>query len=504
MWLSLHASGGKASDWGDYWSYWGNANMGYQDGTQSSFAVYQDVTGTDFNAGFPNQLIMTPQDTVWSINAGGTNSDANGQSETYWYGYNATASIPGAYGPAPDSGAYIVPATKNKLSLILPWAIGHYQVDPSRIFAHGQSMGGYGSANWSLRQSNTFAGVFMAIPIIGPWQKIPQLDFGAALGAVSVTNGSPVVTWVSGQNFGKYLAGPNTGFDLAINGVVKTASLVNNSAQLTLNHNWTDSSGIYSYTTGGGSGCNGMPACGAGLTTIKTSSVNTLPDGVTQYNNDTDTPTWVSENCGQNIPFVGWAAGRLDATTSGMWNMSVLFANALRTCHLGLSFAWANDNHNSGTAGLLKPLTGMYAPQLRLNVSYPAFTSFSLDSNYGDGSTTDGDCTSGNASKGPVCYINYGWTWTTPIDTAGSWSATITNSQVTSGVCPTTKCATSATVSITPRNTQSFKPAAGSTVSWTTTAGQSGSVIVDSYGLATVTGLQLNSGVSMSVTFTAK
>src|SRR5579863_10219497 len=138
MWLKLHASGGKAAPWGDYWAYWGNPNMGYQDGTQSMFAVYQDVTGATFNTGFADQLIFTPQDAVWSEDGGGNNPSANAQSETYWYGYNADTSFPGAYNPPTDSGAYIFPFTENKLAFILPWAIAHYQPDPNRIFAEGE------------------------------------------------------------------------------------------------------------------------------------------------------------------------------------------------------------------------------------------------------------------------------------------------------------------------------------------------------------------------------
>jgi hypothetical protein len=491
IWLKLHASGGMAAAWGDYWAYWGDSTMGFQDGTQAMYAVYQDVTGDAFDSGFENQLIVTPQDAVWSVGAGGNSSFANAQSETYWYGYNASASVPGVSQLVKDSGAYIFPSTKNKLNLLMPWTIAYYQPDPNRVFAHGISMGGYGVSTWALRQANLFAGAFMGIPIIGPWQKIPQVDFGAALGTVAVINGSTTVNWVSGQNFGIYLNGPNTPFNLTINGKTKVVSVVNSPTQLTLTNNWTDTSGDYNYVTGNGNGCNGAPACGAGLSTIATSAVNLLPDQVTQYNNDTDTPTWVSQNCGRNIPYVAWAAGRLDTTTAGMWNMSVLFANALETCHLGFSFAWANDYHNTDTSALVEPLTANYASQLHLNVSYPAFTSFSLDSNYGNGNTNNGDCITGNASQGPICYINFGWAWTTPLDTAASWSTTVTNSQLTTGTCPTTNCATTATVSITPRNAQSFIVAPGTTVYWSASNGQGGSVVADTYGLATVSGVNL-------------
>jgi hypothetical protein len=502
MWLKLHASGGRAAAWGDYWAYWGNPNMGYQDGTQSMFAVYQDVTGTTFNSGFVDQLIFTPQDAVWTELAGGNDASASAESETYWFGYNADATFPATYNPATNSAAYIFPYTESKLAFILPWTVAHYQPNPNRLFAQGESMGGYGVSTWALRQPNTFAGVFMAIPIIGPWLKLPQIDYGAASGTVSVTNGSSTVTWVSGPNFGAYLAGPTTVFNLAINGTLKVVSSVASPTQLALTTAWTGTSGIYSYVTGNGTGCDGAPACGAGLTTINTTSVDTLPNNVSQYNADTNTPTWIAQNCGLDIPYIGWAAGRLDTTTAGMWNMSVLFANALETCHFGFSFAWANDIHSAATAGLLKPLTATYPTQLYLNVSYPAFTSFSLDSSYGNGSTTNGACTTGNATDGPVCYVNYGWTWTTPTDTATSWSTAVKNSQITSGTCPTTSCATTATVSLTARNTQSFKPAPGSTVTWKATGGQSGSVTVDTYGLTTVPGIKLTT-TATTVTLTA-
>jgi len=467
------------------------------------FSIFQDPTGTDFDSGFKNQLILTPQDAVWSVGGGGNSLLANAESETYWYGYNASACFPDAYNPATNSGAYIFPATKNKLSALLPWVMSYYQPDPNRIFVQGVSMGGYGSSVWALRQTNTFAGVFMGIPIIGPWLKIPQIDFGTASGTVSVTNGSPIVNWVSGPQFGNYLAGPDTPFNLTIDGTTKIVSSVNNSTEITLSNNWTGLSGTYSYVTGDGKGCDGSPACGAGLSTINTTSVNLLPNGLTEYNSDTDTPTWISQNCGLDIPYVSWAAGRLDTTTAGMWNMSVLFANALEACHLGFSSAWANDGHNNSTSGLLQPLIHQYAPQLHLNQSYPAFTGFSLDSNFGNGSTSNGDCANGNASSGPICYVNFGWDWSAPIETATSWSSSLINSQITSGTCPTNNCASTATVNITPRNAQFFLLMPGTTVYWKTSNGQSGSVLADMYGLATVPSVSLTTNattISLSTT----
>jgi hypothetical protein len=486
LWLKLHASGGNAARWGDDWAYWGDSTMGYQDGTQAMFAVYQDTTGTAFNSGIPNQLILTPQDAVWSVAAGGNIGSANAQSETYWYGNNDVAMFPGSYVPPTDTAAHVYPFTKNKLSLILPWAIAHYGSDVNRIFGQGESMGGYGTSTWSLRQPNTFAGLFLAIPILGPWSKIPQLDFGAASGTVSVSTNSTAVTWVSGDTFGNYLPG----FKIVINGHTNVIASVTDSTDLILATEYTGSSGTQNYS---------VPA--AGLVTIATTT-NTLPDGTTTYNSDTDTPTWVSQNCARTLPYIAWAAGRTDTTTAGMWGMSPLLANALRICHYGFSFTWDNDKHSSATGQLLGTLEAQYVPVLNKSVSYPAFTNFSLDSNYGNGNPIDGDCNTGTSS--PVCFVNYGWAWTRPADTPSTWSTTLTNSQVTSGTCPTNNCATTATVDITARNTQSFKPSPGASINWTASGGQGGVVTTDSYGLVTVTSINLtqNNGIPVPVLIT--
>src|ERR1700722_1635803 len=48
-----------------------------------------------------------------------------------------------------------------------------------------------------------------------------------------------------GQNFGRYLGGPTTIFNLTITGVAKTVSSVNTATQMTLNDNWTGTSGRF-------------------------------------------------------------------------------------------------------------------------------------------------------------------------------------------------------------------------------------------------------------------
>jgi Prolyl oligopeptidase family len=435
--------------------------MGFQDGTQSMFAVYQDSTGTAFSSGLKNQLILGPQDEVWSIAAGGVSLTAAAGVETYWYGYY---DVP-VFGT--DTSAHVFPFTHSKLSLIVPWAVRQYQADSTRIFAWGQSMGGYGVSTWALRQPGLFAGVFMDVPVISSWNQIPEIDFGKATGTASVTYGSKTMSWVSGNTFGKYLPG----FHIVVGGQTKAVGSVLDGSDLVLTTAYTAYSGTQSFSV--------IPAK---LGSIATNNTVTLPDGVTGYNADTDTPDWILQNCSRNLPFIAWSSGRQDTTTPNMWLYSTQLANALRTCHYGFAFVWNNGNHSSvGT--ILQQLEKQYVHQLSLTSSYPAFTNYSLDSNYGDGARTDGDCNSG--TPGPSCYVNIGWIWTGVSDTPSSWSATISNTQLSG---------TTATTDVTPRNTQLFLPAPGQTVSWTTVDGQNGQVTADSWGLATATGLQVGPG----------
>jgi hypothetical protein len=456
LWVSLHASGGSAPAWGDYWAYWGDSTMGYQEGTQSMFAVYQNPSGGGFFSGFKNQLIFGPQDEVWSVSG-------NGGTQTLWYGYYDVPPF------TPDTAAHVYPFTQPKLSLIVPWVISHYQADPNRIFGFGRSMGGMGLTTWGIKQPNLFAGIFMIAVPIGPWNFIPEIDFGQALGIISVLSGAKNASWVSGDTFGNYLPG----FTITINGQSNRVSSVTDATHLLLTNTYTSTSGSQPYSV--------TPAP---LIDKGTPPSVTLPDGITSFDADTDAAAWVAQDCSRNLPYVAWASGRLDMTHSAQmnaWTNATRLANALRACHYGFSFAWNNGNHST-VGDILNQLSKTYIPQLNKAVSYPAFTNFSLDNNYGDGSRTDGDCNSG--TPGPTCYVNNGWNWTGISETATSWSAVISNPLVTA----------TATTDITPRNTQFFHPLAGSTVNWTATGGQSGQVVTDSYGLATIIGLTVSPG----------
>jgi hypothetical protein len=236
LWLKLHGSGGAQSLWGDVWALW---LPGWQDGIESSFTAEMDHNGNQlFNGGVPNQMIIAPQESIWSIGCSATSGNAC-YLQTYWWGYMDAPLI------ATDTHAYAYPFTQTELSEILSFSITHYVSDPNRVYGWGESMGGYGSVNWSLRQPNTFAGIFLRIPVLGPWNQLPQINYGASSGVVSVTNGSPTVSYVSGNPFAYYMAGRN----MTLAGAVYTIQSVapGTASTLTLTKNYIGSTGSAPY-----------------------------------------------------------------------------------------------------------------------------------------------------------------------------------------------------------------------------------------------------------------
>ena len=379
LWVRLHGSGGTAAALGDLQAYWGDSSMGHQDGIQSMFAVYEDHYGSAFAPGGTRQLILAPQDAVWSV-------DGNSGSETFWYGFRDIPEF------STDRKPHIYPYTKTKLSFIVPWAIQHYKADANRIYGISESMGAYGHIQWSLRQPNLFAAIFMRIPILGAWRRIPSL------------------------------------IDVTPNGIPRTVLTTN----------------------------------------------DTLPDGKTLYNDDTDVSTWISRDCSRNLPYLSWSSGRRDAGLANhrMWSYAVEMARTLSACHYGFSFIWNNGVHDGITGSLERTLLEQYQKVFASNLSYPAFTNASFDGNYGSGDPKDGDLSG---------CVNCGWQWKVTDDTANSWSVSLTNNQV----------AQRATTDVTPRNTQRFKLIPGASVKWSTSSGQEGKTVADSWGVVTVTGIQL-------------
>src|SRR5271166_6271915 len=221
-----------------------------------------------------------------------------------------------------------------------------------------------------------------------------------------------------------------------------------------------------------------------------------LPDGVTKYNSYSNTPAWLASNCADNVPFIMHSMGRNDTTTGigSMWQNALTAMNAMVTCHYGQAFTWNNGIHGTDPNPALE--FSAYSNIFRKNVSYPAFTAFSMDDNpCASGSPgnscvidyTQGACNTG--SPGNSCHINLGWGWSILLDTSSQWSASITNAQITG--------LNTATANLTPRNAQSFVASPGQTVNWTATGNQAGSVQADSYGLITIPSLTFTSSATI-------
>ncbi|MBI5083962.1 MAG: hypothetical protein HZB13_05120 [Acidobacteria bacterium] len=175
MWISLHGSGGGEGglQYGDEYVYWGDSAMGYQEGLQGKFTVHEDSGGSVH--GVPS-LIVSPLDTVWT-------SDGLARLETFWFGYTALRPV------AQDRTARAWPVTEARLDWLLKWAIKNYEADPARIYASGQSMGGWGISSWALRQPGLFAAVFPAMP---RWRQIWIPDMQNKVTQVATTK-SPIM-----------------------------------------------------------------------------------------------------------------------------------------------------------------------------------------------------------------------------------------------------------------------------------------------------------------------
>ncbi len=145
--LLLHPSndaGRPANEEGDYYLYFGNRDMGYRDGMSGVFSVepaqWHPAKGLEL---YMRDAILKP--------------DGSGAFETYWFGYYAEPQwAPGAL------RAY--PFTENRLLWAIDWTVRHYHIDRNRIYAVGQSMGGWGSASFAYRHPEIFAAIFPMMP----------------------------------------------------------------------------------------------------------------------------------------------------------------------------------------------------------------------------------------------------------------------------------------------------------------------------------------------------
>ena len=162
---------------------------------------------------------------------------------------------------------------------------------------------------------------------------------------------------------------------------------------------------------------------------------------------------------------------------------------ALTANHHGFAFAWNDGDHSSGAAGMARVAKYYPREKFALHQSYPAFGHSSLDGNPGTGELDeakklkDGDLEGG---------INLGFYWNDVVDEEGKWAVSLSNDLATAEM----------TVDVTPRRCQKFKPQAGRAVQWTNSAGGSGEVKADEWGLVTVEKVKIPSGAATTLTLT--
>lgn len=142
--VELHASqgqGGGAGDYGDYYLYFANADMGYRDGLPGIFSIEERREKTG------NYLNLRGRECI--EHAGGTRA-----METYWFGY---VCIP-EHAKHQDPRAY--PFTERRQEWITDWVTKKYEADPERVTAGGGSMGAWGSTTYAFRHPERFAAVY--------------------------------------------------------------------------------------------------------------------------------------------------------------------------------------------------------------------------------------------------------------------------------------------------------------------------------------------------------
>lgn len=194
-----------------------------------------------------------------------------------------------------------------------------------------------------------------------------------------------------------------------------------------------------------------------------------LDDGKTDYYTRMDMVKFAEEHSA-DLPFFGWCCGRRDGFAS--WQEQIDMVKAMASARHGFAFAWNDGDHYTGSFPMSK-VSKYYPPEkFARNVSYPAFSNSSIDQNLGNGDPKDGDLEGG---------INLGFIWKDIVDEERRWSVRLSNDLAKGPM----------TVDVTPRRCQQFKVAAGSEVSWSTSAGAKGKATADAAGRVTIPRVEL-------------
>ncbi|NMC62312.1 MAG: hypothetical protein GYA55_04020, partial [SAR324 cluster bacterium] len=214
----------------------------------------------------------------------------------------------------------------------------------------------------------------------------------------------------------------------------------------------------------------------------------------------------VLSNPGANWPAMRFRHGKNDSAVT--WTQMPPFYSAAKEARLGLSAYFSQDDHNQasdfnqyfGTEYIgdfdfakvsTAPLDRSYKPGFNLfafrkDLSFPAFSNFSLNANPGTGSPTDGE---------PRGRINT-WPWFDSASIAETYTSYTVKVYMLSFT--TNSSVTQATVSITPRNIQKLKHHPGTRYAWKTTDSTgrtlqttSAPLYADKDGLLTIPGVTI-------------
>ena len=185
----------------------------------------------------------------------------------------------------------------------------------------------------------------------------------------------------------------------------------------------------------------------------------------------------------RDLGFLTFSNGKNDSAIG--WPQAAEFLRALQETRQPHMFVWGMSGHAERA---LMPAGGgerVMPLDLRLDQSLPAFTRSTLDDDLGNGDPSSGS---------PGGQVNRYVTWdpASIVDEADRWEVTV---RIVDGAPRGT-----ATVDVTPRRLQRFKPSATDRLAWTNsvaddrTPRQSGTITPDQWGLLTVPQMEIGTG----------
>ncbi len=190
---------------------------------------------------------------------------------------------------------------------------------------------------------------------------------------------------------------------------------------------------------------------------------------------------WLRANPSKEVSFVSFSNAKNDAGIG--WMQAVEFYQALRDTKRAFTFRWSQEGHENHALDIslyeLTDYAGASRIDFQKNKALPAFNSFSLDNNPGNGDPLNGDS---------VGYINAYQRWdpNTIVDQLNHFEIELwMNSSIN----------LTGTTDVTLRNLQSLSSSSGKSFDWKLMQGVSivkqGTVLADQLGLITISKVDL-------------